>query len=835
MWMNTLLLTFVFFPIQLGTGLSILAITPLELVKTSRLTRVQYVVLGYAIGASAVGIILGLCSALIGDIRLHLAIMTALSAFGLAWTWPVWRPRAGDARGIMLWFLLALPMALVTWWWTFGAFSHFPYSDIGADVHWMKTAQEYADSGVINPYASQSYVDLRSALAGALAGTLGLDLLQFGWTYRYFSILFFLLAFYAFAEGVYSEPTRKWIAFFFAAAGNGIGLLTNGSLALAGSVVFLGVLLGEARRDGKEDFQAGPVALLILSAVASLFTAFILNNNTLLLALLAGGLLLFRVQGKTNRREGVLFIGCAWSATLLLAHRGSYMFIPVVLAAWLGYLLILLQTSRRPGNLGLLRALSIVLPLVICGIVACILAMRLGYLQSANANLMFSLVTGLVLGRKIQSGDELFLGAGPEVAMIELARAIGPLFAVCIAMAMAWWWINRSATPSDARSNPAQIARVSILLWSWTVGCSLAIAVLSGFPFLYRTTMIVLALLTITATEVFCQLLIDPIPVPFRRRASAAITVTLLAAGLVLAVYTFTWRPDLPSSRYQDFLRPTEIAGAVLLLALVPMTFIRPRWIQICALAAIVGFGVALDRAGLSGMSKSYSYGTLPSGATAITHYNASDLDAAGWLHHNLRKGILLSDPYTLGVIQALTGAPAAYMFSNLDTVNEALAKRMRTVISAIVEPGDGGRRLAEACTTIRPLLQNINQETNFQMGRSDALGGILRPVRTEKAPAPAEPAEPPASAPQIPDATEDADRDAIQDMLGKGQDTWQLVAVINPRTIDWIRLNAGERLPYFPPTDPLDSGFVKSLRAGPFQPLFANRQTAVVRIPCER
>ncbi len=45
------------------------------------------------------------------------------------------------------------------------------YGDIGADVHWMKTAQEYADSGVINPYAAQSYVDLRSALAGALAGT----------------------------------------------------------------------------------------------------------------------------------------------------------------------------------------------------------------------------------------------------------------------------------------------------------------------------------------------------------------------------------------------------------------------------------------------------------------------------------------------------------------------------------------------------------------------------------------------------------------------------------------------------------------------------------------
>jgi hypothetical protein len=833
MWMNTLLLTFVFFLIQLGTGLSILALAPRELVSASRLTKVQFLVLGYAIGASAVGILLGLLSALVGDLRLHVAIMIALSAFGLVWTWPVWRPRTGEARQIMLWLLLALPLALMTWWWTFGAFSSFPYSDIGADVHWMKTAQEYADSGAVNPYASQSYVDLRSALAGALAGTCGLDLLHFGWTYRYVSILFFLLAFYAFAEGVYSEPSRKWIAFFFAGAGNGIGLLTNGSLAVAGSVVFLGVLLGKSRQDEKEDLRAGSVALLILSAVTSLFLAFMLNNNALLLALLAVGLLLLRLQGKAHLRGSLLFIGCVWPATLLLAHRGSYLHIPAVLGAWLGYLLIQHEMSRRPARtLSLLRALSIVLPLALGAIVVSVVAMRLGYLPTANANAIFSHITGLVLGRTIQSGDELFLGAGPEVAVIELGRAVGPLFAICIALAMAWWWINRATASPDTASDPAQTARVSKLLWSWTIGCSLALAALSGFPFLYRTTMIVLSLLAITATEVVSQLLIDPSPASLRRRASAAFTFTLLAAGLVLAVYTFTWRPDLPSSRYQDFIRPAELAGLVLLVALVPLTLIRSRRVHVCALAAVFGLGVILDRAGLASMSKSYSYGALPAGAAAVTHYNASDLDAARWLHDNLKKGILLSDPYTLGMIQALTGAPAAYMFSNLDTVNEALAKRMRTVVSAIVEPGDGALRLAEACTTIRPLLQDINQETYFQMGRSDALSGILRPVRTTKAP---ETATPQATAPEVSDATEDADRDVVQNFLGAGQDTWQLVAVINPRTIEWINLGAGERLPYFPPTKQLESDFIKSLRAGPFQALYANKQTAIVRIPCER
>lgn len=842
MWMNTLLLTLVFFLIQLGTGLSILAIAPRELIKASGLTKVQFIILGYAIGASAVGILLGICSALIGDIRLHLAIMVALAAFGLAWTWPLWRPREGDARPIVLWCLLALPIALMTWWWTFGAFSHFPYSDIGADVHWMKTAQEYARSGVINPYASQSYVDLRSALAGALAGTLGLDLLHFGWTYRYVSILFFLLAFYSFAEGVYSEQPRKWIAFFFAAIGNGVGLLTNGSLALAGSVVFLGVLLGKAGQGVREELRASSVAFLILGAATSLLIAFMLNNNTLLLALLAGGLFLLRVPRKAGRSEGVLFIGCVWPATLLLAHRGSYLFIPAVLAAWLGYLLILHEMSRRPARtLSLLRVLSIVLPLIVGGIVACILAMRLGYLPSANGNMMFSHITGLVLGRTIQSGDELFLGAGPEIAVIELGRAMGALSAVCIAMAMAWWWIHRATTSSATASIPVQTERVSKLLWSWTIGCSLTVAVLSGFPFLYRTTIIILALLTVTATEAFCQLLVDPSPASIRRRATAAITVTVLAVGLALSVYVFTWLPDLPSSRYQDFLRSNEVAGVILLIALVPVAFMRSRSTHVCALAAIVGFGVVLDRAGLAGMTKSYSYGAIPSGATAITHYNASDLDAALWLRGNLKKGILLSDPYTLGIIQSRTGAPAAYSFSNLDTVNEAVAKRVRTVVSAIVEPGDGARRLAQACSTIQPLVQEMNQETSFQMGRADALGGFLRPVRTATAPDVTDPqatkapeaTEPQATAPQIPAGSEEPDRNTTGYMLGSGEDRWQLVAVITPRTIEWSRLGAGQRLSYFPPREPLDPGFIKFLRASPFQPAFVNEQTAIVRIPC--
>lgn len=828
MWTTTFVLTFVFFLIQLGTGFSVLAIAPAKLIEVCRLTKTQFIVLGFTVGASATGIPLGLLSLFVSSIWLQFATIVAVSCFGFAWSWPDWRPDVGERRAAAAWCVLSLPIALMTWWWAFGAFSSFPYADIGADVHWMKTAQEYADSGVVNPYAAQSYVDLRSALAGALAGTLGLDLLKFNWTYRFFSILFFLLAFYAFVQGIYADSLRKWIAFFFAATGNAVVLMTNGSLAVASSVVFLGVLMSNADRKAN-GLSMGSALLLAGTAGATLLLAFKLNNNTLMFALLMAELFLLRILSNTGRYAALVFLGCIWPTTLLLAHRGSYLFVPTVLAGWLLYLAVVRMISAWPSrSIEILRLLSFALPSIIAGIVVYVAGMRFGYIPSMSANDTFSSITRLILNRKIEGGEELFLGAGPQVAVIELGRAMGPLFSTCIALGVAWWWMTRPVfrDPSGAIGPPAEGSL--ILVWSWIVGCGLSLAVLSGFPFLYRTSAIILALFTITATETFCQLLVDPVPSSRHRRALVAATVALVATVLVFAIYAFAWWTDLPFAGYQAFLWPTEIAGVVLLMTLALLALARSRPIYICALVGVMGLGVAVDRAGLSGITRSYSYGTLPDRTAVVSHYNADDLEAAHWLHDNLQKGIVLSDPYTLGMIRALTGAPAAYLFSNLDTVNGAAAKQAKSVLRAILQPAEAGNRLENACSWITPLLRDINPEAFFQTRGTDALGGIMRAVRSGTSPV-REPAGPPS------DATNEEGKHLIRNILGTGENAWKLVAIISPRTIAWTHLAADRRLGYFPPTEPMEPTIAGALRTSPFPVLFANRQTVIVDIPCSR
>ena len=57
MWLQTTILTFLFFPISLGFGFFILSLASIRLIEQSRLTRLQFVLLGFVIGAPATKIV----------------------------------------------------------------------------------------------------------------------------------------------------------------------------------------------------------------------------------------------------------------------------------------------------------------------------------------------------------------------------------------------------------------------------------------------------------------------------------------------------------------------------------------------------------------------------------------------------------------------------------------------------------------------------------------------------------------------------------------------------------------------------------------------------------
>ncbi|MEW6151137.1 MAG: hypothetical protein ACOY3N_30855 [Bradyrhizobium sp.] len=838
MWLQTICLTLLYFLVSTGFGLFILALASTKLLHASGLSRLELLIIAFTIGAPGSGTFLQLLCLVQRDLDIDLAALSTIALVGLVSTRRLWQPGQKDLREISIWIAVVVPLGTMTWWWSFGAISRFPFADIGADVHWMKIAREFADTGVLNPYAGQTYLDLRAATAGLLSGTLGLDLLQFHWVYRFLSILCLGMFFYAAADRVFADFGRRWFAVFFAVATNSLAILTNGSLAVASSFVFLTALLSFA--PGTASGRPLPSAAMIVPAAAALgaaVVAFLLNNNALLLAVLATSLLC--LNGFTRLRGGagqasaaILLVTATWPMSLMFVHRSAYLFVGVVIAGWLFYLL-LLKVAARPKLL-LLRCVwtaSLVLPSLCVAILIYVAAAHAGYTPKVNANGLFDYLARLSLGRGLNEGDEIMLGAGPEVAAIELGRAIGPSFAILAGVLYIWWTVKNSPTRLlHLMSLADQSKAVVRLLWSWNLAFALCLGVLSGLPFMYRIVFIVLGLFTITTTELFWQLFADRFAAPVKslRRISCfgLALITLLTVGL----YAFGWWPDLPYSSYQAMLRPAQIGTLMIAALCTAFTFSSRRRVQILAATATISLSVAIDRSAIVNLFRVYSYGRPPAGANVISHYDASDLATDRWLHQNLPKSIVITDPATLAMAKAMAGVAGIYLFSNLDTVNPLVAENVKEMISAIVHPEqDHLRATVRACTLVAPMLAVLNSEARAQMGTASLTGGILRAVR---------PGEQQTVPPKGDATLRPIEKEAIERAMGTlhtPDGAWNLIAIINPRTVQWLRLGSRDRLSYFPVDQPLDTELLDRLHQGAFPLLFSDGQNAVVSLPCAR
>jgi hypothetical protein len=774
------------------------------------LRRIELLIVGFTIGAPGSGIFLQLLCLVQRDLDVDLAALSLISLIGLVATRNLWLPRRHDFQEIAIWIAVVLPLATMTWWWSFGAFSNFPFADIGADVHWMKIAQEFADTGILNPYAGQTYLDARAATAGLLSGTLGLDLLQFHWAYRYISILLLGMIFYAAANSLFPDVNRKWFAVFFAVSTNMLGVLTNGSLAVASSFLFLIVLLriAPAPPTGRPFLLTAivPVATALIAGVV----AFLVNNNTLLLAVLFAFLLILngagRLRADASRIAASLIVTLAWPMSLIFVHRSAYLFVPIAVASWLFYLVILKVASRpHPRLLKSLWAAGLMLPLLCVLILLWVAAARAGVVPKVSANGPFSYLTKLVLGTGLNQGDEITLGAGPEVAAIELGRAIGPAFAILVGALYLWWSVRTPpARLIQLIAVPDQSAAIVRLFWSWLAAFILSLAVLSGFPFMYRMLFIALGMFVIATTEVFGQLFLESGRMPVDRLRRVSCFALALIATLTIGVYAFSWWPDLPYSIYQAMLRPGQLAALTVVAVCTGLAFSGRRRVQIMAAMVVFSLSIAIDRAAIVNLFRVYSYGRPPVGATFISHYDASDLSADRWLHKNLPKSIALSDPVTLAMARAVAGSPSLYLFSNLDTVNPLIAEKVREAISAIVQPEqNASEAVTRACAVIVPMLLDLNSEARAQIGLETLAQGLFKPVRAG----------------------------AQQSTLSVAPKD-QAIVIINPRTMQWLRLGSG-RSSYFPIDQPLDPELLHRLGQGAFPLLFSDGQNAIVSIDC--
>ena len=204
-----------------------------------------------------------------------------------------------------------------------------------------------------------------------------------------------MVVFYAVAGRVFLDPHRKWFAFFFAAAGNTLGLLTNGSLAVASSLVFLTLLPGINARRPPQDLLSKPTLLIAGSIIFSILLAFFLNNYALTSGAAGRDVAdpeYLQPVGRQGTKSGAanlfqpgLASGAGVGRPRILSVRSS----GGGGVAVLHHRMEIAHPRPVRANKNALYV-SLVLPLICAAIVACVVASRLGYLPAISANQLFS-------------------------------------------------------------------------------------------------------------------------------------------------------------------------------------------------------------------------------------------------------------------------------------------------------------------------------------------------------------------------------------------------------------------------------------------------------------
>jgi hypothetical protein len=752
-----------------------------------------------------------------------------------------------DGRNTIVSGAAIMLVSALLWWLKWGAFSDFPFADIFAEAHKLKGALQFADTGVVN-YGVTEYAPLREVLSGGLYAAVGLDILRSAWTLPFWSSVFSAISVWGLLQFIFGRNVRRWIALPLVAASPLI-VPTNGGLTNPATFVLLGSLIAAFRgmvATQTNSEEAVPPVLGTAAAVAILI-GLTSKAGALPLVVLALSLPIIATRWRAFADSTLLtfalpiMLACA----IALLHRSALLSNMTVLALALLYLgLMGLGGRLTRASASWLWALMAGLPAVTLAAACLIAATKLGWvdLHPDQALLpLFSVVTDVLIGRKLDPSDELALGFGTANALLELVRAIGPVTAVALGVAAAIWLARNppSLIVQRIAAGGGEAEQILLTVWAWLGAMAILLFQLSGFPFAYRTSPLVLALLFIALPGlVFGGRTAANAGFPARRYpVAAAATFALLA--LSIAGYGARPAPGTEAYGYQLLLRPTlTVLLAATAGALLFMWRATQCHLKLFAFAAVLLLGTTADRAGIVTRFMPHSYGSRPEPIQSVSHYTGAEIDATGWIRAHAPRSVLVSDPYTLAITKALTGNPGLYDYSNLDTMHPERAEQIKGLISSVT---GNGRSRQELCSRLTRQLPFISNEATVQIHRSMTgtssrgigdiwgISTLLRRLNRQSADETVALDGRGDAAGSLPGAQR-----LLQAFGGRGPKAWNMLLLVNERTLRWTASKGDERLEYFPRDKALANDLVRGMREAGFAILHAqNDRMLVVDVNC--
>ncbi|MCK1718860.1 hypothetical protein [Bradyrhizobium sp. 141] len=555
---------------------------------------------------------------------------------------------------ILLAALVAAPSYVYVFFWL----SAFPFTDLFAEIHSMKLAEELARWHVFNNIDAASYIQMKPVLSAILISAFGYDILQGAWTIALWAAAFKLLVAWQ-ASRLVSIHENSMLAFALLSSVLLSFEIGNSTFCAFGAITLM-ISLGDFSAK-IENSWASAAAVLVLSACSLLFWR-ALNQDALaaLLDLVGVGLgaTIIAAVARTNAEKSLLLfalfifvlIGC-----LVPLHRGSVLYIPIATGAaaiWrLRNVPSFLTAMAWLGRAGTIAAAAI--PLLAIGL--SVLSTR----TSLSLDDAFFAIVKL-LGGNIS--PELLLGLGVKNAVIEWGAATGIIFAALVACVFLF-----SVLSQDGRT----LWKEPLFTLYWAPAAILTCFIVTGFPFAYRAMPFVCVFFALALSVALPRLWLQ---LRHPNYIAAAVPIVLgLAYAAIMMLPQF--------GAYTRFYPPLACALAIAGIA----TFVgsrRSMWTA-GSVAVLLAFTLVADRLSIKLLLSTHSYGKPSSEISAISHYSKDEIYIANQMRMLPPSVMVVSDPFTTSIIRARTGLNAPYPYSNLDTLNTAAEQNLRSALKA--------------------------------------------------------------------------------------------------------------------------------------------------------
>jgi hypothetical protein len=595
--------------------------------------------------------------------------------FCIDWSGREWRERA----------VIITPLVALTYSFYFLKFTRYPLRDIFQETHFMKGAMELAHFHVLNPFTADSYIPLLQVHLGLLQDWYGYDLLASQW------ILPVLCAVvrYASLHCFFSAVTDSRLTHTIAAGLTVITLQnlfspTNGDMVFSVCLVLMSLLIrGWATLDVFR--MVGLGAFSLMGFVVVLYKVSSVQSIGMYWALTLLGVTWY--SRMTRGASSVVALGVLLCATGVALHPAvALLYLFCALGIVVIYHVVHFGWPHWPETI---RVRFLIAVITVTGTMGVLFGMQVKEVfETKESRPFLNIIAEWILGKEITGAE------GMRNTMIEWVRLAPPmLFVLCCLLVASWAISIRRNSPSKRMGLLGSVKQLGsclppAMLFAW-VGCLAGLLLsFSGLPYTHRALYFPLIL--------FCLLVAILSSEEIGRYRVEGKRVVLLKYGILVVGYLlvsgrYAYKiPDLGGSTANPYLREltpyfgVAILGACALLACASVA--RAPWRVTTLVLSIVFVGVAGDKFAVKSYGYRYSYGDNWSSERPISHYTMAELELADRIRQLPSNTILLSDPYTLSIVEAQTGLNGLYSFSNLGVMREEYREAIKDILRALSE-----------------------------------------------------------------------------------------------------------------------------------------------------